>query len=79
MSEVNLSPELQKQWDDFKEKWMNAEVEIIGIKHPWAGCKGVVISFDHTNAGVGMKVKLENGFECYVFKGTDIKRLNPLK
>lgn len=73
MSEENISTEVNKQFDDFKAKWIGAKVLITGIKHPWRGESGVVSSMDHTAIGFGMKVDLENGESCYVFKGSDIQ------
>ncbi len=72
-----MSPEAEKILEDFKKNWVGKTVKIISINHPHYGESGEVISVDYTNAGWGVRIKLENYEECYVFNGHDIKELKP--
>jgi hypothetical protein len=39
--------------------------------HPWAGHEGTVVSMDHTLAGWGLRVNLDCGESCFVFRPTE--------
>lgn len=62
---------------NFKDAWIGKRVKIIGTNHPYRGSSGECKDVEYTNVGWGIRIKLENREECFVFKGTDI-RLDPL-
>ena len=52
--------------------WTGKNVKIIG-EHSHEGEIGIVEGFEHTLAGWGMRIKLENGGGCFVFKSENLK------
>lgn len=68
-----MSPELEKALQDFKDTWIGKKVEIIGQNHPHKGRVGEAIDVEDTNVGWGLKVKLDDGAECFIFNGADCR------
>ncbi len=71
-----LTKEHFEQFEALKNKWVGKQVRICG-DHPHTGKKGEVVSLDHTHAGYGFKVDLEDGESCYVFKGSHMEEVKP--
>lgn len=71
----NKLSEQEQALEEFKGRWIGCDVKIIGFDHPHFLSTGKVSSVDYTNVGFGMKVDLQNGESCYVFKGSDIKKI----
>jgi hypothetical protein len=44
-------------------------------KHPWAGETGTIEREDKTPVGYGLRVNLDNGMSCFVFKMNEFKVL----
>lgn len=63
----------EKQLEEFKKRWIDKSVKIIGTDHPHSGSCGTVVSVDYTSVGYGLKIELLDGESCYVFKGEDLK------
>ena len=72
-----MSEEAENALQKFKNTWVGKRVKIIGINHPHRGESGECADVEYTNAGWGIRIILENGEGCFVFKGTDI-RLDPI-
>ena len=52
----------------FQNKYKQGDrVEILG-SHPWTKEVGSVDEAVHTIIGHGLRIKMDNGFECVVFK-----------
>jgi hypothetical protein len=68
-----MSPEAEEALQKLKDACIGKRVEIVGIDHPHRGGKGEVIAVEYTAVGWGQRIKLDNGLECFVFKGTDIR------
>ena len=75
MKTETLKTAAEKALQEFIDRWKDEPVLITGKNHPCRGEKGIVITVDYTNAGYGMRIKLDNGGECYVFKGSDLIKL----
>jgi hypothetical protein len=75
MDKMSADAELALQ--KFKDKWIGKRVKIIGINHPHRGESGQCMDVEYTNVGWGIRINIENGEGCFVFKGADI-RLDPL-
>lgn len=41
---------------------------LIQGKHPWSGEVGTITGADKTPVGYGLRVQLDNGMSCFVFK-----------
>lgn len=72
-----MSDKAEAALQKFKDAWIGKRVKIIGIDHPHRGESGVCADVEYTHVGWGIRINLENGEGCLVFKGTDI-RLDPL-
>jgi hypothetical protein len=72
-----MSEEAEAALQKFKGAWIGKRVKIVGINHPHRGSSGECKDVEYTNVGWGIRIKLENGEECFTFKGTDI-RYDPL-
>jgi hypothetical protein len=57
------------------EELIGKKVKIIG-EHPHSGEAGTVDGFDKTLAGLGIRIKLENGQGCYVYSYENLKLLS---
>ena len=51
---------------------IGSKVKIVG-KHPHSGEHGTVESVEKTPVGPGIKIRLENGEGCFVFKASNLK------
>jgi ATP-dependent Lon protease len=60
--------------EDYMKDMIGKKLLIVG-KHPHKDSVGTVVGFDYTNAGPGMRVKLDNGLECFVFKPENVRWL----
>jgi hypothetical protein len=49
-------------------------VMIVG-KHPHKDEVGVIKAFEKTSIGYGLKIKFDNGEECYVFHSENLRLL----
>lgn len=72
-----MSNEAELALKKFKDVYIGKRVKIIGVHHPHCGESGVCADVEYTHVGWGIRINLENGEGCFVFKGTDI-RLDPL-
>ena len=57
------------------DELIGKKVKIVG-KHPHSGENGTVGGFDRTLAGLGIRIKLEDGQGCYVFSYENLKLLS---
>ena len=73
--ESNKTSLIMKMSEYVRYKWMGRKVKIIDRSHPWTGETGTVKSIDKTLAGYGMRIELDNGVNCFVFKTSDISIL----
>lgn len=67
----------QHRFEALAKEWEDKHVKIIGDDHPWCGEVGHVQRIDMMGA-VGkpaMIVKLDNGTECAVFSGRELKQI----
>lgn len=66
-----------EKFEALEKEWVGQHVKIIGFDHPHFGSTGTVKSFDHTNAGIGIRIELDDTMmgECYVFKGRELKKI----
>lgn len=55
--------------------------EIIGKRfvitetdHPWKGHRGQAVKIEKTLAGYGLVLRLDNGYETFVFSGAHVRR-----
>lgn len=60
--------------EDYVKSLMGKKLLIVG-KHPHKDMVGVVIGVDDTNVGKGIKVRLTDGIECYVFRAENVRWL----
>ena len=72
-----MSEKAEAALQEFKNTWIGKRVKIIGINHPHRGDSGTCADVEYTHAGWGIRINLENGDGCFVFKRTDI-RLDPI-
>lgn len=72
-----MSKQAETTLQQFKDCWIGKRVKIVGTDHPHRGESGECADVEYTPVGWGIRINLENGEGCFVFKGTDI-RLDPL-
>lgn len=75
MSKMSYEAELALQ--KFKDAWIGKRIKIVGIDHPHRGKNGECKDVEYTNVGWGIRIKLENGEECFSFHGNEI-RVDPI-
>jgi hypothetical protein len=67
MSNPDMSmPELQKTEFDGKKALLRGD-------HPWAGETGIILGMQMTGAGWAVKVRMDNGIECFVYHTENLK------
>lgn len=72
-----MSAEAEAALQKFKDAWIGKRVKIVGSEHPHRGKSGKCSDVEYTSVGWGIRIDLENGEGCFVFKGSDICH-NPL-
>lgn len=73
MKELKMSEAAEASLKKFKDAWIGKRVKIVGIDHPHRGASGVCVDVEYTHVGWGIRINLEYGESCFVFKGTEIR------
>ncbi len=68
-----MSDEAEAVLQKFKTAWIGKRVKIIGRDHPHYGASGECVAVEYTNVGWGIRIHLEDGYDCFCFKGKDIR------
>lgn len=68
-----MSDKAELALQKIKDAWIGKRVKIVGINHPHRGESGECVAVEYTHVRWGIKINLENGEGCFVFKGTDIR------